>query len=211
MSLSRRGALAALSVALTLPFTSPAVRAQDASALTREAILNDPAAPVGGNPKGDVTIVAYLDYNCPHCKTSARELMRIVKEDGKIRLVYKDWPILGPSSIAGAQMALAAKYQGRYELAHHALMGISGRRVGSEQMREALATAGIDLVRLDADMKAKGDEIDALVKRTMAQGDAMGFQGTPTFLVGPFMTTALDYDGFKQVVSDARARQAAKK
>lgn len=210
MPFSRRAALAAICMAAAVPFAVQAASAQDASSMTRDAILNDPAAPVGGNPKGDVTIVAYLDYNCPYCKTSAAELARVVKEDGKVRLVYKDWPILGSASIVGAQLAIAAKYQGKYEAAHNALMAIPGRRVGTEQMREALAGAGIDMARLDADAKVNGDEIDALVKRTMVQADAMGFQGTPTYLVGPFMTTTLDYDGFKQAISDARKRQAKK-
>lgn len=98
------------------------------------AVLNDPEAPTGGNPKGDVTIVAFFDYNCPYCKTSAADLARVVKEDGKIRLVYKDWPILTESSVQGAQFALAANYRGKYETAHHALMGISGRGVTGDTM-----------------------------------------------------------------------------
>ena len=88
--------LIALSVAFIIP-AAPAL-AQDISV---DAILNDPQAPVGGNPKGDVTIVAFLDYNCPFCKKSAPDLEKLVKTDGKIRLVYKDWPILTrPPSMA---------------------------------------------------------------------------------------------------------------
>ncbi len=100
-----------------------------------EQILNDPDAPVGGNPDGNVTIVAFLDYNCPYCKGTAPDLKRFVSTDGKIRLVYKDWPILAVSSVYGARLALAAKYQGKYETAHDALMGIHGQKTTEEAMR----------------------------------------------------------------------------
>ncbi len=209
-ALSRRTALAVLAIAaIAVPLAAPAAFSQYAAA-SKEMILNDPAAPVGGNPKGDVTIVAFLDYNCPYCKKSAPDLERIVKEDGKIRLVYKDWPILRPSSMDGARLALAAKYQGKYETAHHALMSILGFGISKEQMRETVEVSGIDMKQLDADLAAHATEIEALIKRNMAQGDALGLQGTPAYLIGPFVTSTLDYQGFKQVVSNARARQAAK-
>ena len=173
-------------------------------------ILNDPEAPVAGNVKGDVTIVAYLDYNCPYCRKTAPDLERIVKTDGKIRLVYKDWPILSESSVHGAQLALAAKYQGRYEMAHKALMGIKGRNTTSEEMQRALKKAGVDMARLKADLETHGKKISALLKRNLAQAEALGINGTPAYLIGPFRTTTLDYEGFKQVVADAREAQAGR-
>ena len=207
-TLTRRGAMITLGgAALAVPLMHRTALGQNAD-VSKEMILNDPAAPVAGNPKGDVTIVAFLDYNCPFCKKSAPDLDRVVKEDGKIRLVYKDWPVIRPTSIDGAMMALAAKYQGKYDVAHHALMGIPGVGVPKDKMRQGLQYAGIDMARLDADMKAKSAEIDALIKRNMAQADAIGFSGTPAYLVGPFQTSTLDYQGFKQVVSDARKKQA---
>jgi protein-disulfide isomerase len=191
---------------LAAPFMGRDALAQSAD-VSKEMILNDPAAPVAGNPKGDVTIVAFLDYNCPYCKKSAPDLDRAVKEDGKVRLVYKDWPVIRPTSMDGAELALAAKYQGKYDVAHHALMAIPGVGISKEKMRKALQTAGIDMRRLDADMKARSTEIEAIIKRNMAQADALGLTGTPTYLVGPFMTSTLDYKGFKQVIADARAKQ----
>jgi protein-disulfide isomerase len=206
--LSRRHALFAIGGGiLAAPFMGHAALAQFDD-VSKEMILNDPAAPVGGNPKGDVTIVAFLDYNCPFCKKSAPDLDRAVKEDGKVRLVYKDWPVIRPTSMDGAEFALAAKYQGKYDAAHHALMAIPGSGISKEKMRKALAAAGIDMRRLDADMKARSSEIEAIIKRNMAQADALGLTGTPTYLIGPFMTSTLDYKGFKQVIADARAKQA---
>lgn len=174
------------------------------------AVLNDPEAPTGGNPKGDVTIVAFFDYNCPYCKTSAADLARVVKEDGKIRLVYKDWPILTESSVVGAQLALAANYQGQYEKAHHALMKIPGRRSSEEAMLEAIRASGVDMKRLQSDLTAHGSKITALMQRNLAQAEGLGMNGTPTYLIGPFRASTLDYDGFKEAVAEARKRQAAK-
>ncbi|KPH81593.1 DsbA family protein [Bosea vaviloviae] len=172
-----------------------------------EAILNDPEAPVSGNPKGNVTIVAFLDYNCPFCKKAAPDLARVVREDGQIRLVYKDWPVIAETSVYAAQLALAAAYQGAYAKAHDALMATKGR-LSREQIAAALKGAGIDLARLEADVNGKAAQITALLQRNMAQADSLGLQGTPTYLIGPFRTSTQDYAGFKQVVADARKKQA---
>lgn len=174
-----------------------------------EAILNDPEAPVSGNPKGDVTIVAYLDYNCPFCKKAAPDLARVVREDGKIRLVYKDWPVITESSVYAAQLALAAAYQGAYERVHRALMAAPGRRLKQEQFLAAVKGSGVDMTRLQSDLAANSDKITALLRRNMAQAESLGIQGTPTYLVGPFRTSTQDYAGFKQVVADARKQQAS--
>lgn len=179
--------------------------------VSREAILFDPAAPIAGNPKGDLTIVVFFDYNCPYCKQSEPELTRLVKTDGKIRLVYKDWPILTPDSIKGAQWALAAKYQGRYDDAHLAMMAIPGPKIPAAHMREAIAKSGVDMDRLDADLQAHGDDITKLLRRNLAQADSLGLQGTPAYIVGEYrVTQALNYEGFKRVAADARARAAKK-
>lgn len=208
---TRRGAMGVLGGAAAMALSplawTPLARAQQIE-VTKEMILNDPAAPTGGNPDGDVTIVNFTDYNCPYCKKVAPILARVIKEDGKIRHVYKDWPVIRPTSIDGARLAIAAHHQGRYETAHTALMGIPGSGIEPERMRDALREAGIDMARLDRDLADRKLEIGSLIERNMAQGDALGLTGTPTFLIGPFRVSVLDYDGFKQVISDARAAQA---
>jgi len=197
---------AALLMAVALvPLSAPA-QAQ-AKAISEEAILNDPEAPVGGNPTGDITIVAFLDYNCPYCKRSAPDLEKLVKADGKIRLVYKDWPVLTPASFHGAQLALAAKYQGKYELAHHALMSLPGRRNDKDKMTEAIQAAGIDMERLAQDLKQHSAEIQSLLQRNLDQAEALGLTGTPAYLIGPFKAAgALNYEQFQQAVAQARAQ-----
>jgi protein-disulfide isomerase len=197
-----------ISIALFVATGAQPACADDADT-TRDAILNDPAAPVAGNPKGDLTIVAFFDYNCPFCKKAEPNLDRVVNADGKIRLVYKDWPILSEASIRGAQLVLAAKYQGRYDVAHQALMNIPGTKISAEQMREAIKASGIDMDRMDADLAAHADEITALLRRNLAQAESLGLQGTPAYLVGQYkVTSALNYDGFKKAVADARALAA---
>jgi protein-disulfide isomerase len=198
--------LSAALVAL-LPLGAPAVA--EPGDTSREMILSDPAAPVGGSPSGDVTIVAYTDYNCGFCKRSAPALEKLVRTDGRIRLVYKEWPILSESSVAGAKLALAAGYQGKYEEAHRALMGLVGAKVPAEKMTAALASAGIDMARLQRDAAARNAEIAAALKRNDAQARGMLFQGTPVYLIGPLkVAAALDYEGFRDAVEQARARQA---
>lgn len=178
------------------------VRADDLSA---EMILNDPEAPVGGNPKGDLTIVSFFDYNCPFCKRTVEPLNAVLASDGNIRHVYKDWPILAKSSIYGAKLALAAKYQNRYEDAYSALMRIDGSGISERRMRQELERAGFDMKRLEADAKRHDSKIVTLLQRNNAQAEGLGLRGTPVFLIGQFLVaSALDEAGFRQVVKDAR-------
>ena len=83
--------------------------------LSRDAVLRDPEIPALGNPQGDLTVVEYFDYQCPYCKKLAPQIAQVVRDDGKIRLVLKDWPIFGAVSKSAAQLTLAAKYQNKYQ------------------------------------------------------------------------------------------------
>lgn len=204
LSKSLLAALLTALCVLAIPMFNPLLAEE---AVSVAAILNDPEAPVGGNPKGDITIVTFTDYNCPFCKKGAADLERLVRTDGNIRLVYKDWPVITPASLHGAQLALAAKYQGKYEQAHHALMAAPGRMISKEKMSEAVKGSGIDINRLNEDLKRHNGEIAALLRRNMEQADALGLQGTPVYLIGPFkVAAALNYEQLKEVVADARAR-----
>lgn len=183
--------------------TAQPVKSHDA---LRQAIFNDPEAPVGGNPKGDVTIVAFEDYNCTNCKASEPALQKLVKDDGHIRVVYKDWPIFGKASVYGAEIALAAKYQGKYLVAHDVLMKIPGASVSKTRMTQALRDAGVDIDRLHKDLKIHDEEIRTLIHRNTKQAAGLGYEGTPIFLIGPYNVNAvLDYAGFKKFVAKARA------
>lgn len=176
-----------------------------ADVLARDSILRDPEIPSLGNPKGDVTIVEYFDYQCPYCKKIAPELAKVIKDDGNIRFVLKDWPIFGHLSSEAAKLAYAAKYQNKYTQAHDALIGAK-KRLTSGNVEEILVLAGIDLARAKADRITHEQSIDALFARNNAQAEALGFQGTPAFIVGTFRVPGVPTaDQFKQMIADVRA------
>ena len=205
---SRRGMLTLVGAGVVLGLS-----AQRASAQGREpseaAVLHDPDNPVFGNSDGDIAIVEWFDFNCPYCRKLEPELRQVVQDDGKVRLVLKDWPILGPVSVAAARMALACKYQDKYMQAHDALIGVSSR-LTEPRIDEILKDAGIDLDRAKHDLVANGKAIDAMLARNNAQAEALGFRGTPSFIVGKFRVPgALTIAQFEQVIADARKAKAA--
>src|SRR5258708_17344934 len=177
--------------------------------LTEALVLRDPDIPVLGNPEGDISIVEYFDYNCPYCRKIAPEISQVVQDDGKVRLVLKDWPILGETSKIAARMALAAKYQDKFLAAHEALIGVSSK-LTEPRIRELLAGAGVDMDRLDRDLTAKAKEIDAILARNNDQALAFEFRGTPSFIVATFRVPGiLTMAQFRQVIADARKAKAS--
>ena len=181
----------------------------DEKVLTEALVLRDPDIPVIGNANGDITIVEYYDYNCPYCRKVAPEIRQVVQDDGKVRLVLKDWPILGEVSKIAARMALTAKYQDKFVEAHEALIGVSSR-LTEPRIRELLAGAGINMDRLAGDLTAKAKEIDAILARNNAQAEAFEFRGTPSFIVGKFRVPGvLTMAQFEQVIADARKAKAS--
>jgi protein-disulfide isomerase len=204
---TRRQALALMGAAALMTGLAPAVAKEpsdDDNVLNEAAVLRDPEIPVAGNADGDITIVEWFDYQCPYCRKLEPELQQVVKDDGKVRLVWKDWPILGPASIYAARLALATRFQGKFVEAHAALIGLDVRLTESGA-RDRLAAAGIDVDRALADLAAHQDAIAAILKRNDDQASAFGFKGTPAFIVGKFRVPgALSREQFGQVIADAR-------
>jgi protein-disulfide isomerase len=182
----------------------------DETVLTEALVLRDPDIPVAGNADGDVTIVEYFDYQCPYCRKIEPELRQVVQDDGKVRLVLKDWPILGPISVTAARMALATKYQNKFVQSHDALISINSK-LTEPRIRELLAGAGIDVDRLNRDLATNANAIDAILARNSDQASAFGFRGTPSFIVGKFRVPGiLTMAQFDQVIADARKAAANK-
>jgi len=210
---SRRQALGLLGAGAAMLGLAPGLaraQASDEKVLTEALVLRDPEIPVVGNASGDITIVEYFDYQCPYCRKVEPELRQVVKDDGKVRLVLKDWPILGPVSVVAARMALASKYQDRFLQAHEALIGVNSR-LTEPRIRELLAGAGIDVDRLTRDLATNAKAIDAILARNNDQATAFGFNGTPSFIVGKFRVPGvLTMAQFDQAIADAR-KAAAKK
>jgi len=132
---------AAVASMLCLAVLAPAARGEGADAF-KESVLRDPEGPAIGNPQGDLTIVEYFDYQCPYCKKVPPELAKIAKEDGKLRIVLKDWPIFGGVSQYAAKMVLAARYQNKYQEAHAALIGAT-TKLSEEIVRKVFRVPGV--------------------------------------------------------------------
>jgi protein-disulfide isomerase len=206
---SRRQLLTLLGGIAVLAAAPHAARAQREP--SEAAVLRDPDNPVFGNPDGDITIVEWFDFNCPYCRKVEPELRQVVQDDGKIRLVLKDWPILGPVSVVASRMALACKYQGKYDKAHDAMIGVSSK-LTEPRIDELLAGAGIDLPRARKDLEVHAKEIDGMLARNNATAEGLAFKGTPSFIVGKFRVPGvLTIDQFEQVVADARKAKAGNK
>ncbi len=147
----------------------------------RQALLTDPDSFVGGNPDGAVTLVEFFDYRCGYCKRFAPTLERIKKDDPKLRVVYKEFPVLGPDSLVGAQAALAARNQGRYLEFHEALMRADGPLDEGNLMAVALSV-GLDTEQLKRDMA--NPKIQDIIGKTRRLAAALNINGTPAVIIG---------------------------
>src|SRR3984885_56648 len=206
------GALGAGALMLGLEIAPGSAWAADdeENVLTEALVLRDPDIPVAGNAGGDITIVEWFDYQCPYCRKLEPELRQVVQDDGKVRLVLKDWPILGPVSVTAARMALASKFQDKFLQAHEALIGVNSK-LTEPRIRELLAGAGIDVDRATRDLATNAEAIDAILARNNDQATAFGFKGTPSFIVGKFRVPGvLTMAEFDQVIADARKAAASK-
>jgi protein-disulfide isomerase len=144
-------------------------------------IYRDPKADVAGNPNGDITVVEFFDYNCGYCKRGLHDVIKLVEGDPKVRVVFKELPILSKGSEEASRVAIAAGRQGKYWDMHKAMLEAKG------QMNEANALAiatklGLDIDKLKKDMASP--EVEAEIKKSEALAKKMGVNGTPHFLVG---------------------------
>jgi protein-disulfide isomerase len=179
------------------------------SALTTNRDALEKQGPVGGNPNGDVTLVEFFDYNCGYCKHTHPERVEAVKKDGKVRVIYKEFPILAPSSIEAAKAALAANRQGKYEAFHSALMKHEGR-LDSDAIRQTAKDVGLDIKKLEADI---GDPaIQAEIDANIALARELGIRGTPGFVVGDTLIPgAIEAEQFTDYFKAARTAKTAGK
>lgn len=203
MTTTRRDLLQA-ALAATAATALPAMaRAQGApTGPTVEDVHFDPDIPVLGNRDGDVTVSEYFDYQCPYCKRGHDDLLDVVREDGNVRLVMKDWPIFGGPSVHAAGLVLAAG--DRYGEGLNALMATPGR-LSREDVDATLADAGFDPAALAAASQRDMVRIDGILARNMDQANAFGFRGTPAFVIGTrIYNGALDRRTLVEAIDTAR-------
>ena len=157
-----------------------AKRLQAAVSAQSEQIFRSPDAPIAGNPKGDITVVEFFDYNCGYCKRAFGDVAKLIEKDKSVRLVLKELPILSKGSEEGTRVALAAKAQGKYWEVHRALLNMRGQ-ISEQTALAAAEKAGLDMAKLKTDMK--GEAVSQEIARVRELAQAMGIQGTPHFLV----------------------------
>ena len=178
--------------------------AQKAIRQHKAELLSDPDSPFSGNANGDVVVVDFNDYQCPYCKRAHQAVKQVVAADGKVKVVYKDLPILGEPSRIAALAALAAAKQGKHAALHDALMEFGGK-LDRARILELAASVGLDVALLEKDME--DPKFKQLIDRNMALAGALGVRGTPAFVIGDqFVPGAVDAAALKQLIADARRR-----
>lgn len=203
----------ALATAMTLGACGPA----DANSQSRSGVamimddgfntlLREPATPFIGGENADITIIGYMDYNCPYCKMMIPELESLMGSDPKVRVLYKEWPIFGEVSENASRIALAANYQGKYHEVHRAFMVAPGRIDSDATARRLAADAGLDMAQLDADLTAHRAEIDAVIRRNTVEASALALRGTPAFVInGVLIPGGLKKEQFEALISRIRS------
>lgn len=171
-------------------------------------LFNSPRQVVLGNPQGDVTLVEFFDYNCGYCKHALGDTLALLKDDPKLRIVLKEFPILGPGSAEAARVAVAVRMQdasGAKYLAFHEKM-LSDRGQASKALAMAhAAAAGLDMARLERDM-ASG-EVEQTIQESASLANALGINGTPGYVVGDAIVPgAIGAAALKDRIAVARSR-----
>ncbi len=179
-------------------------RSQTVLTSRRPELENDPATPFGGNIKGNVTVVEFVDYQCGYCKRVRPVVEELLRGDGNIRIVFKEFPILGAPSVIAARAALAAWKQshGGYNKFHFALMATKGK-LSEDRIMAVAAKSGLDVERLRRDMAAP--EIDEALQKNFRLAEDLGIRGTPAFVIGKRLVPgAIDLKAFQKLIAEAR-------
>lgn len=176
-----------------------------ALAASRDAIERDPAAPVAGNPNGNVTVVEFFDYQCGFCKRVLPVMQELLKTDLNVRYVFKEYPILGPESVTAAKAAIAVwqTAQDKYLAFHSALMQSRGG-LSEEKILETAKGVGLDVGKLRTAMAEPA--IEERIQRNLEIGRTINVNGTPAFLIGGRLVPgALDLETMRRQIAQARA------
>lgn len=179
-----------------------------AAAARASQLLRDPGSPVMGNPQGDVTLVKFTDYQCSYCKAADPRIEKLIAEDSKVRVVVKEFPVLGPVSVVAAKAALASQKQGKYRAYHQAMMGYRGQ-LKDEDIFAMAGKVGLDIAKLKTDMESPevtGQLIDTFnLARALKISLTPGYIVNATVLSGVSAKTSSAAINFPQEIAAARA------
>ncbi|MBA2920262.1 thioredoxin domain-containing protein [Sphingomonas sp. MAH-20] len=168
-----------------------------------DAVRSDRSSPLRNNPAADLSLIVFTDYRCPACRAAHPAMERAVAKDGRVRIIYKDWPIFGPLSERAAQVAIASDLQHIYPLVHDRLM--TERANDDDALRAAVEGASGDWNRLQADLARDRSRIAAQLARNSWQAFTLGLGGTPGYLIGPILVRgALNEREFRRAFREAR-------
>ncbi len=186
--------------------TTQDISATPAFTANADDLFNNPSSPTFGNPHGDITVVEFYDYQCSYCKATEESLEKLLQQDKNVKVVFKDFPKLGPHSVVMTTVTLAGLRQGadKYLKLHEALLS-KHVSIGSEDDLYKMAYAvGLEVDKLKQDMKVPA--IDAQIQDNLTVGKSIGVKLTPTFIInGYFYPGAQDYDHLKQMVDYVRS------
>ena len=192
-------------LASTAAEVEQSVQQQKAISKNADAIFRSSVTPVAGNPNGDVSVVEFFDYNCPYCRRALPDVLKLINQDGKVRLVLKELPILSDDSVAAAKLALAANKQGKYFEMHQKLFSESGRANKDKALRIA-KELGLDIAQLQKD--AENPDITKALNENKELAVKLDLEGTPMFLIGDRVIGGAPDDLFDQLKSKvAEVRQ----
>jgi protein-disulfide isomerase len=176
-------------------------RQKTSLATKQKELLHDPTSPVSGNLKGEITLVEFYDYRCGFCKKAASAVTELQKVDPRVRVVYKDFPVLGEPSVLAAKAALASQAQGKHQAFHEALFA-SHAEMTKETILKTAVGVGLDVKRLETDMA--NPQWQAVIDKNRALARELGISGTPGFIVGNELVPGwLDLNGLKELIARA--------
>ena len=176
-----------------------------------DAIYNSPHGVVLGNKNGDVTFVEFFDYNCGYCKRAMGDMLDLLKNDSKLKVVLKEFPVLSPGSVEAAQVAVAVRMQDpsgkKYLDFHQKLLGGHGPADRAHALAAA-KDAGLDMARIEKDMQSP--EVKATIEENMKLAESMGLNGTPSYVIGKqIVVGAVGLDQLKEKIGVARCGKAS--
>jgi protein-disulfide isomerase len=168
-----------------------------------EDVRRDATSPTSTNPAANITLIVFTDYRCPACRLAHPEMKKAVASDGKVRVVYKDWPIFGPPSERAARVAIASSYQGIYPEVHDRLM--TSPSVDETELRAAVEHSGGSWRRVQDDLVSRAGEIEEQITRNRQQAFSLGLGGTPGYLIGSILVRGgLGAKEFTRALQEAR-------